>query len=103
MCRRNFGKQVLGSAGSSSWPLQLVERGTFPFALQENFRSWSLLSCSVTEAGVTHWFRLRFGQKVGSVSCLERGQIGRNRNICLGEAENEVRAGRYRCRWVTGL
>lgn len=53
------------------------------FVLQDNFSSQTLLWCSVNGAGLTHWFRLRFGQRAHNIYCLECRQTGKNMNIWM--------------------
>lgn len=48
---------------------------------------FSVLWCSVNGAGLTHWLRLRLGHRARNVCCLEHGQTGRNRSVCLDEAK----------------
>lgn len=71
-----------------------------------SFKITSVLSlyCGVVSEGLVSHTGLDLGWgRVHNTCCLEHGQTGRNRNICLDEVKNEWWAGRFRCRCVTGF
>lgn len=53
-----------------------MEREMLPFALQDNFRSISLLWCNAGEVGVTHWFGLRLARELVIFVVWSMGRLG---------------------------